>query len=245
MLKVANSDRYGRIALAMLCNGAGGADAESNALAASLYAERFAAWFYDELPAVLSRTELELTPAHSGRGRLLTEVLRISDYKHHFSEVLFANVSDRIRARWQELAEELQIRTDGFNRLHGRKMRTTMVALILFGNEYLCMRIGTECALVISAGALTEVLPHPGTLPETEDAASPEFEKGRLKKGMRFLLCPAELSDRIRHPLTLRALKSILFCSERCMAYILKKLCCRTSHAGSRRNASAVALSLS
>ena len=54
MVKVANSDKYGRIALGVLCDGMGGLT--QGEVASSMFVRRMQDWFAFELPMVLSRT---------------------------------------------------------------------------------------------------------------------------------------------------------------------------------------------
>lgn len=195
VLKIASSGRYGRLGFAVLCDGLDGiADAGK---ASAVVAERFAAWFHGELPAILQRAEHDMRSRERGRNsaRMLTEVLSAQDKRRSFSRELFALAQIRIRKRLTEIASELEVRIAGYKRLHGRRSGCFATCLLLMGGEYMIMHIGPSRAYLATEEDLF-LLEQEADLPEQKtgpfgmkERVNPLFLQGALRRNTGILLC--------------------------------------------------------
>ena len=195
VLKIASSGRYGRIGFAVLCDGLEGiADAGK---ASAIVAERFAAWFHDELPAILQSAEHEMRTKERGRdsARMLTEVLCADDKRRSYSRELFSLAQIRIRKRLEEIASELEVRIAGYRRLHGRVSGCAATCVLLMGGNYMVMHIGPSRAYLAAADDLF-LLENEPDMPEkrtspfgTSKRATPLFLLGPVRKDTGLLLC--------------------------------------------------------
>ena len=156
LLKVASSRRYGRVAFAMLCDGMGGLD--KGEIASAMVIRRFERWFHEELPGIMEDSEWSAR-RHEGKSkmRVLTEMLSTAAHRRAFAGDVFAEASDRIRTRWVDIINEMNTRMQGYGRLYGLKLGTTLVAGIVFGNEYLIMHVGDSRAYLADTMRLLQL----------------------------------------------------------------------------------------
>ena len=195
VLKIASSGRYGRIGFAVLCDGLDGVTDAGKA--STIVAERFAAWFHGELPAILQRAEQDMREKERGResARMLTEVLCAEDKRRSYSRELFTLAQIRIRKRLKEIASELEVRIAGYRRLHGRVSGCAATCVLLMGGEYMVMHIGPSRAYLAAADDLYLLEKEPD-MPElrtspfgTKERANPLFLHGAVRKDTGLLLC--------------------------------------------------------
>lgn len=132
MVKVANSDRYGRIVLGALCDGMGGLS--HGELASSMFVDRMQAWFSQELPMVLSRTNA-------------TQKLDESDEND--------DIIEDIAREWQAIAIDMNKQIFDYGMEHNAPLGTTAVVFIVLGNEYVIMNIGDSRAYMFTGDELT------------------------------------------------------------------------------------------
>ena len=195
VLKIASSGRYGRIAFAVLCDGLDEADDAGKA--STTVAERFAAWFHDELPAILQQAEADMRETMRGRAsaRVLTEVLTVEDRRRSYSREMFALAQIRIRKRLCEITEELSVRIAGYRRLHGVSGGCVSTCVLLMGGEYMLMHIGPSRAYLAHSEELflletLETEAGAETTPfGSRTHARPLFLQGTLKRDAGILLC--------------------------------------------------------
>ena len=241
VLKVAASMRYGRIAFAVLCNGIN--DASHAGRTSALVAERFAAWFQEELPAILADAEEIL--GEENKGRVLTEVLQSDHGRHSFTKRMFDAAEPAIRQRLAAIAGEVQVRLAGYKRLYRTDAATRTSCLLLMGGEYLLMRIGSANALYAKGGEwrmLTGEESNAG--PEDAAPAVPVFVRGYTERRTGFLLCSDgfwRLQDKER---LRKMLKKTIGASERRMQHALKVMTRFVRRRGERDDAFAVMLSV-
>ena len=192
MVKVANSDGYGRIVLGTLCDGMGGLT--HGELASSMVVERMEEWFSNELPMVLSRVNA-------------TEKL---DESREETDV----VAD-ISREWQAIAIDMNKQIFEYGLDHNASLGTTAVVFLVIGNEYAVMNIGDSRAYMITGDQLT-LLSHDQSLvqdlvdkgiitPEeaenspqksvllqcvgASDNVAPQFIRGEITEDSSFILC--------------------------------------------------------
>lgn len=190
MLKVATSARYGRIAFAVLCDGMGGLD--SGEIASGLVVKRFERWFHDELPGILKESEKrewERVEA-SKRVRVLTEVLASPTRRRAFAGTVISDAREVIRARWEEIVEEMNIRLTGYGRLHGIKLGTTLVCALLMGHEYLIMHVGDSRAYLADPVRLFQLTSdHTYAQYLMDEGLKSEEEAARVEDGALLMQC--------------------------------------------------------
>ena len=246
VLKVASSGRYGRIAFAVLCDGA--PDAEGAGKASAMAAERMAEWFQEELPQILQ--EAETQEAEYGesfyRARMLTEVLHAEDTRSAFMRRMFQRAQEQIRLRLQEICDELNTRINGYARLHHIRMGTSMTCLLLMGNEYLLMRVGAQRAVLMCDDSALADLPgvreEHGGFGEAE-AVTPVFVRGMVSGHARMLLYSDGFIRRQDPERLEKLFRKCLRFSERRMEDSLKKMTRFARRRGERGDAFAVFLS--
>jgi protein phosphatase len=119
-LKVASSDRYGRVVFALLCDGCGGLS--EGEIASAAFVRYMEEWFYNELPVHLSQgagtTRLD-APAPDDRSPL--------DYIEEDWKGIITLMNDRLRN--YGLARQISL-------------GTTVAGLMVVGNHYLVMNVG-------------------------------------------------------------------------------------------------------
>ena len=248
VLKIAASGRYGRIAFAVLCDGADGVNDAGRA--STVVAERLAAWFHEELPHILEKTEHDMRMKTQGRARarVLTEVLRAEDRRRSFMREMFDTAQIRIRKRLREIAGELNVRIAGYGRLHGRRAGCSATCLLLMGGEYMLMHIGPSRAHLADANELRRLVHRDftdgaDTRPfGTDEIVEPVFMRGAYERDTGFLLC-SEAFMRKQDPDRLR--KKISKCirfSERRQEGVLRALTRSVRRRGEEDDAFAVFL---
>ena len=192
MVKVANSDKYGRIALGVLCDGMGGLT--HGEVASSMFVRRMQDWFAFELPMVLSRTNA-------------TQKLDGNDEDEDI-------VADICR-EWQTLAIDMNRKIFDYGMVNRAPLGTTVVAFLVIGNEFAIMNIGDSRAYKISGeeiallthdqsvvqdmidrGMMTpkeaEVSPQRSVLLQCVGASmnvSPQFVRGEIKEDSSIVIC--------------------------------------------------------
>ena len=192
MVKVANSDRFGRIVMGTLCDGMGGL--AHGEVASSRFVERMQEWFTQELPLVLSRTNA-------------TTKLDENDD----DDDVIADIS---RA-WQAIAIDMNQKIFEYGLEKNAPLGTTAVVFLTLGNEYAIMNIGDsraymftgdEMALLthdqsviqdmIDRGMMTpeeaEDSPQKSVLLQcvgASDNVSPQFVRGEINEDSSIVLC--------------------------------------------------------
>lgn len=192
MVKVANSDGYGRIVLGTLCDGMGGLT--HGELASSMFVQRMEEWFSNELPMVLSRVNA-------------TEKLDESEGE--------ADIIADISREWQAIAIDMNKKIFDYGLVHNAPLGTTAVVFLMIENEYAIMNIGDSRAYMISGDELT-LLTHDQSViqdmidrgmmtPEeaenspqksvllqcvgASDNVAPQFVRGEITEDSSIILC--------------------------------------------------------
>ena len=248
VLKIATSGRYGRIGFAVLCDGLDGMTDAGKA--STIVAERFAAWFHDELPAILQQAEADMREKERGResARMLTEVLSAGDRRRSYSRELFALAQIRIRKRLKEIASELEVRIAGYKRLHGRVSGCAATCLLLMGGSYMVMHIGSSRAYLAVSDELFKLEFEPEE-PEqrsspfgTKERANPLFLHGPMKRDAGFLLCSDAFLARQDPDKFRKKISRCIGVSEKRQAHTLRGLTKYVRSRGEKRDAFAVLL---
>ena len=192
MVKVANSDKYGRIALGVLCDGMGGLT--HGEVASSMFVRRMQDWFAFELPMVLSRTNA-------------TQKLDGNDEDEDI-------VADICR-EWQTLAIDMNRKIFDYGMVNRAPLGTTAVAFLVIGNEFAIMNIGDsraykisgeEIALLTHDQSVVQDMIDKGLMTEDEaekspqksillqcvgasDRVDPQFVRGKVYPGTSIIMC--------------------------------------------------------
>ena len=136
MVKVANTDRLGRIAMGVLCDGMGGLS--HGEVASAMMVERLQKWFSAELPGVISRANA-------------TEKLDSADETQD-------TIAD-IRREWMSLASQMNMEILRYGYDKGASLGTTCVCFLMIGSEFIVMNVGDSRAYMIT-GEGTALLTH-------------------------------------------------------------------------------------
>lgn len=137
MVKVADTDLYGRIAMGVLCDGMGGLSCGEVASAA--FVHRMENWFHEELAEALS-------------GEQVTEQLSaIQQNRQSFWKI--------IENQWSMITSEMNDRIAAYGNERGIRLGTTVLCLLLIGEEYLVMNIG-DSRLYVTDETMTRQLTH-------------------------------------------------------------------------------------
>ena len=248
VLKIATSGRYGRIGFAVLCDGLDGmTDAWK---ASAIVAERFAAWFHGELPAILQKAEADMRERERGKesARMLTEVLQAEDRRRSYSKELFALAGIRIRKRLREIAAELEARIAGYKRLHGRVAGCAATCLLVMGGSYLVMHIGPSRAY-LAEGQDLSLLEQEADVPEqktspfgTKERARPLFLQGAMSRDTGILLCSDAFVRRQNPEHFCKKINRCIRHSEKRQETVLRGLTRYVRRRGERQDAFAVLL---
>ena len=248
VLKIASSGRYGRLGFAVLCDGLDGM--KDAGKASAIVAERFAAWFHGELPAILQRAEQDMRIRERGResARMLTEVLSAKDKRRSYSRELFSLAQIRIRRRLKEIAAELEVRIVGYRRLHGRASGCSATCLLLMGGDYMVMHIGPSRAYLAADQDLF-LLERDPDVPEhrtspfgVQENVNPLFLQGPLRKDTGILLCSDAFLHRQDPDAFRKKINRCVRVSEKRQEMMLRSLTKAVRRRGEERDAFAVFL---
>ncbi|SDI35664.1 Serine/threonine protein phosphatase PrpC [Pseudobutyrivibrio sp. 49] len=195
LIKQAKAAGYGNICMGVLCDGMGGLSCGE--VASSAFVNRMDTWFKTELPQLLldrNITEpLKGTADISSTGHLLTKV----------------------EGQWKKVVTEMNDRLKVYGNENGIRLGTTVVAIIIVGEEYMTMNVGDSRAYRFNKKQLAQVShDHSyvqqqlelGRMTEAEalasdkksvllqcigasESVSPDFFTGKIENNMNFLLC--------------------------------------------------------
>lgn len=195
-IKVANTDKYGRIAMAVLCDGMGGLSCGEVASAAAI--GRFEKWFGQEFPRILTKSNV-------------TERLDVENT----ADKTDSDIIDEVKREWMILASEINNELIRYGEERKIILGTTMVAFMCLGKEYLIMNIGDSRLYMINAkgpkllthdqsvvqdmvdkGMMTqkdaEKSPQKSVLLQCLGASGnvvPDFSGGKIKENCSVILC--------------------------------------------------------
>lgn len=195
LIKQAKATGYGNICLGVLCDGMGGLSCGE--VASSAFVNRMDAWFKTELPQILldkNITEpLDKSVDVSSAGQLLS----------------------RVEGQWKRVVTEMNDKLKAYGNNNGIRLGTTVVAIIIVGDEYMTMNVGDSRAYRFNKKQLAQVShDHSyvqqqielGRMTEEEaqhsdkksmllqcigasESVSPDFFTGKIERNMNFLLC--------------------------------------------------------
>ncbi len=233
VLKIASSGKYGKIAFAIISDGAASEYRNSpcSSEASAMVGEYYSKWFLKELPHILKEAEKDLHEDKESdmRGRMLTEILRSEKIRLPYCSLLFHKALEKIKKRLEEITCELNIRIQGYGNLNNKKMSISASCLIIMGEEYLIMRIGEPFVYIKESGNLKTV--KSDTDLKTDEAylgglgnVRPGFSQGKIEKGTGVLLCSGSFVRNQDHIRMKRKITSIPIFSEKYMEWILKSL---------------------
>ncbi|MCR5669766.1 MAG: protein phosphatase 2C domain-containing protein [Butyrivibrio sp.] len=209
MVKVASSDKIGRIVMGVLCDGMGGLS--HGEVASAMMVERLETWFSDELPSVLGRINV-------------TERLDETDQKTDL-------IAD-IRREWMAIAARMNNEILQYGYRSGAPLGTTAVCFLMIGQEFIVMNIGDSRAYMITDDAVqllthdqsvvqdmmdrglmtreeAEISPQRSVLLQCIGASGsvvPQFVRGYIAENTSILLC----SDGFWRKLESRELEAFL-----------------------------------
>ena len=247
MVKVASSDKYGRIALGVLCDGMGGLT--HGEVASSMFVRGMQDWFTMELPTALSRTNA-------------TQKLDCDDGKEDI-------VADICR-EWQTLAIDMNRKIFDHGMVNGVSLGTTAVAFLAIGNEFAIMNIGDSRAYkitgdeivllthdqsvvqdMIDRGLMTpkeaEVSPQRNVLLQCVGASmnfSPQFVRGEVKEDSSIVICSDGFWRKLRQDELISSLEPTKCADEDAMKKSLDELVELVKSRGETDNISAVLISM-
>ncbi|MBR4832193.1 MAG: serine/threonine-protein phosphatase [Butyrivibrio sp.] len=191
MVKVAGTTQYGKVLLAVLCDGMGGLS--QGEVASSDLVAAFAEWFRKDLPAALT-------------GQNKTEKL---------DGTADGNVIEEVQYQWTELVNDANKRLGAYGRGHGGKLGTTVVAILFVGNEYVAINVGDSRIYTIKDKERTQIthdqsvvqnmidkgLMTPEEAEESpqrsvllqcvgaSEVVTPQFVCGKIEEGTSTILC--------------------------------------------------------
>lgn len=193
MVKVADTDQYGKVILAVLCDGMGGLSCGEVASAA--FVKRMESWFMQELPQILT-------------GEGVTQPLTRDMAQDR-------DPLDMIRRQWKLITGEMNDRIAAYGTERGIKLGTTAVCLLTIGLKYLVMNVGDSRVYMADAQA-AYILTHDQSYVQQQmdigvmtpaqaersdqknvllqcigasETVTPEFESGPVKQSTVFMLC--------------------------------------------------------
>ena len=192
MIKVANTEKTGRIVLGVLCDGMGGL--AHGEVASSMTINRFGKWFTEELPMTLLRTNA-------------TEKLDGDSESYDI-------IAD-VRREWMGIVTEMNMSIRDYGRNHGAALGTTAVCFLVIGNEFIVMNVGDSRVYMITdksidllthdqsvvqdmmdRGLMTskeaELSPQKSILLQcigASESVSPQFVRGVIAQNTSILLC--------------------------------------------------------
>lgn len=193
LVKIANTTSYGRVALAVLCDGMGGLSCGEEASSSMVH--RMEIWFQKELERILRGDDrtLSLDPAMQAPFDVMAEVQR----------------------SWHDLVIDMNMQIMNYGEQKNIRLGTTIVSLLIIGSQFLLMNVGDSR---IYRNGLTGIiqLTHDqsvvqqqldrGQITSKEAKTSsqrsvllqcigasptvmPEFVRGKVKNKDAFLLC--------------------------------------------------------
>ncbi|RKM55126.1 serine/threonine-protein phosphatase [Butyrivibrio sp. X503] len=136
MVKVAGTTQYGKVLMAVLCDGMGGLS-QGEVASADLVAA-FATWFEKGLPAALS-------------GKNKTERL------DEDNQSIEADVRAEIQYQWIELINDVNKKLGAFGRANGAKLGTTVVAILFIGGEFIAVNVGDSRIYMLKDKVKTQI----------------------------------------------------------------------------------------
>lgn len=195
LIKQAKAAGYGNICLGVLCDGMGGLSCGE--VASSAYVNRMDTWFKTELPQILL-------------DKNITEPLdKLADTS------LASQLLTRIEGHWRRVATEMNDKLKAYGNTNGIRLGTTIVAIIIVGDEYMTMNVGDSRAYNFNKKNLAQVShDHSYVQQQIElgrmtaqealnsdkksmllqcigasESVSPDFHRGKIERNMNFLLC--------------------------------------------------------
>lgn len=243
MVKVANTESFGRIAIGVLCDGMGGLS--NGEVASSMMVNRLDKWFTEELPKTLSRSNA-------------TEVL---DYSNKGADI----ITD-IRREWMSIVSEMNISIRSYGESRGGALGTTCVCFLMLGSEFVLMNIGDSRVYMITdnsvdlmthdqsvvqdmidRGLMTpeqaEESPQKNVLLQCIGASEnvlPQFIRGVIAEQTTFLICSDGFWRKLSWPEIASAHRHKGFDSEDAMKNRLDELTERVMRRGETDNISSI-----
>lgn len=243
MVRVANTEKTGRIVMGVLCDGMGGLS--HGEVASSMLIERFGQWFTQELPLTLSRTNA-------------TEKLDGDSEKNDI-------IAD-IRREWMSIAMEMNVRILNYGISNGAALGTTAVCFLMTGSEFIVMNVGdsrvymlTDKSMdllthdqsvvqdMIDRGLMTaqeaEVSPQKSVLLQcigASDSVVPQFVRGVIVENTSILLCSDGFWRKLRAQEMMSAAAPSRCSSEEAMKKNLDGLVEQVKERGETDNISAI-----
>ena len=195
IVKQARTANLGRVCFACLCDGMGGLS--QGEFASLSVVNRMSQWFQNELPAILTNSDDE------------TEDL--SKESKDDNKTFWRH----IEAQWDIICRQMNQGLGQYGEGQGIKLGTTIVAGIIIGKEYLVMNVGDSRAYILDKKNLSQITHDQSYVQQqidlgrmtAEQAANspqksvllqcigasekvyPEFYRGNLDAGDRFLFC--------------------------------------------------------
>ncbi len=192
LVKVAMSDKVGRIGIGVLCDGMGGLS--HGEVASAMLIDRFNEWFMYELPKVLTHSN-STEKLDGGEG----EYDIIADIRHE----------------WMSIAVDMNSNIYQYGMDHGAALGTTVVSFLSIGNEFIVMNVGDSRAYMVTDESV-ELMTHDQsvvqdmidrgiiTRQEAENSpqksvllqcigasgsVEPQFIRGRIAEDTSIILC--------------------------------------------------------
>ncbi|MBR5636703.1 MAG: serine/threonine-protein phosphatase [Pseudobutyrivibrio sp.] len=195
LIKQATAMNIGNICMGILCDGMGGLSCGE--VASSAFVNRMDSWFKMELPQMLS-------------DQNATEPLYGKETMTQASHLL-----SRVEGQWKKIVTEMNEKLKAYGNSNGMRLGTTVVAIIIIGDEYMTMNVGDSRAYKFGKKKLEQVSHDQsyvqqqvelGRMTEAEamhsdkksmllqcigasESVVPEFFKGQIEKNLNFLLC--------------------------------------------------------
>ena len=243
MVKVANTEKTGRIVMGALCDGMGGLS--HGEVASSMMVNRLGKWFTEELPITLSRTNA-------------TE--KLDDNSKD------CDIIADVRREWMALVSEMNMSIRRYGMEHGSVLGTTCVSFLMLGNEFIVMNIGdsrvymlTDKSMdllthdqsvvqdMIDRGLMTpqqaEESPQKSVLLQcigASDNVMPQFVRGVIAEQTSILMCSDGFWRKLGGAEMISALKPSRCDSEVSMKKSLDGLVDRVKERGETDNISAI-----
>ena len=134
IIKQARTEKRGKVCFACLCDGMGGLSLGE--VASSSFIDRMERWFNEDLPSVLSPTDI-------------TVRLDSTEDENDCFKL--------IQSQWNQIVQQMNYKLKKYGEEKGLKLGTTAVAIFFMSGKYITMAVGDTRAYCIDGSKITQI----------------------------------------------------------------------------------------